>query len=209
MNNTEKKVRMGMAVFGLIGISLCVAMFKSSLFGADPYQSFVSGLDASISWLGFGTLYAISSAVLLVLMLLFGRKYIGIITVINLFFLGYMVEGGEWLLWTLFGDPGFALRVIYLVVGTVALCFFAAVYITADMGTATYDAMALIMADKGFAKFKYCRIFTDVLCMVLGYFLGATVGVGTIITAFFMGPLIDSFRTKVSDPFLARYQIKD
>ena len=62
-------------------------------------------------------------------------------------------------------------------------------------------------------KFKYVRIITDVVCVILGvglYFLsgatidgiGAVIGAGTIITAFFMGPLVDFFANKLAKPFL-------
>ena len=62
-------------------------------------------------------------------------------------------------------------------------------------------------------KFKYIRIATDVVCVVLGitlFLLGggkpseitASVGIGTILTAFFMGPLIDFFNKTVAIPML-------
>lgn len=59
------------------------------------------------------------------------------------------------------------------------------------------------------------RIGTDIVCVVAGiavYLAGGGVpkdiptfvGVGTIITAFFMGPLIDFFNRKVAIPFLEK-----
>ena len=85
---------------------------------------------------------------------------------------------------------------------------------TADLGVSTYDAVALIMANTWkIGKFKYIRIVTDVVCVVLGiamFLIGggavaaipAFVGVGTILTAFFMGPLIELFSDKIARPFL-------
>ena len=63
-------------------------------------------------------------------------------------------------------------------------------------------------------KFQYCRIGADLVCVIAGcaIFLiaGGTwdqiptiAGVGTVITAFFMGPLIEFFNVKVARPFLA------
>lgn len=62
-------------------------------------------------------------------------------------------------------------------------------------------------------KYKYLRICTDFICIILGItmFLLSTgtpdkitafVGIGTIVTAFCMGPLIDWFNRKVSVPML-------
>lgn len=85
---------------------------------------------------------------------------------------------------------------------------------TADLGVSTYDAVALILVNKWhIGQFKYIRIVTDVICVVLGavlFLLGGgklsaiptIIGVGTIITAFFMGPLIEVFNRKVAIPML-------
>lgn len=85
---------------------------------------------------------------------------------------------------------------------------------TADLGVSTYDAVAIIMADTWhLGKFKYLRITTDIVCVVLGVVLFLTsggiwkdiptfAGIGTIITAFFMGPLIEFFNEKVARPIL-------
>ena len=91
---------------------------------------------------------------------------------------------------------------------------FGTLYMTADLGVSTYDAVAIVMSSKWkLGKFKYIRIITDVVCVILGvglYFLsgatidgiGAVIGAGTIITAFFMGPLVDFFANKLAKPFL-------
>lgn len=94
------------------------------------------------------------------------------------------------------------------------ICFGSAFYMTADLGVSTYDAIAIVMANKWkLGKFKYIRVCTDLVCVVLGivlFLLGGGsakniltfVGVGTIITAFFMGPLIEFFNEKVTRPLV-------
>ena len=68
--------------------------------------------------------------------------------------------------------------------------------------TVTYDAYALILGDKKVAPFQYCRIGTDVLCVLVGMLCGAWPGIGTLITAFFMGPIIVWFNIHFSRPLL-------
>ena len=87
---------------------------------------------------------------------------------------------------------------------------------TADMGVSTYDAVAIVMSAKWkWGKFKYIRICTDLVCVLLGCLLfvlagnelgkiPTIAGIGTIITAFFMGPLIDFFNEKVAKPMLKK-----
>ena len=47
-----------------------------------------------------------------------------------------------------------------------------------------------------------CRVLSDLVCVTVGLVFHAMVGVGTVITALFMGPVIQWFNTHVSEPFL-------
>ncbi len=206
--------RIGMSLFGVIICAISVGIFKIAALGVDPFQSFMAGLDAVVP-IKFGTLYVITNAVLLLFALVFDRHYIGIATFINLFLLGYITQFTYEFLQTVIVNPSMVTRVICLVVGVVIICFGSAFYMTADLGVSTYDAIALIIVNtwkKG--KFQYVRIITDVVCVVLGciLFLAAggqlsmiptIAGVGTIITAFFMGPLIEFFNVHIARPVLA------
>ncbi len=192
-----------MAVFGIVLCGISVAMFKVSLFGTDPYQCLVIGLDIIIP-ISYSTLYVAMSLITIVIIFFVSRKHIGIATVISLFLLGYIVEFTQNQIVYILGEINFATRVILLGCGFILLCFSMAVYFTADLGVSTYDSIALIMADKNIAKFKYCRIFTDSICTGIGFLLGAPVGAGTIMTAFFTGPVISWMRMRFTDPFLAK-----
>lgn len=210
-----KSKRILMSVLGVLSGGICVGFFKLAAFGVDPFQTFMSGMDQLIP-IEFGTLYVIVNAVLLLFSLVFDRHYIGLATFVNLFLLGYVAQFSHDTLLALFPDASMVVRCICFVIGFVGLCFGSSVYITADLGVSTYDAVALIMANTWkVGPFKYIRIVTDVCCVVLGcglFLLGggafsgipAIAGLGTILTAFFMGPLIDFFNRKFSVPFLNR-----
>lgn len=202
----RKKMRILMAVFGVALCAFSVGLFKAALFGVDPFQCFMAGLDLVLP-IGFGTLYMVVSSVILVCVFFADRKYLGIATFVNLFLLGYGVDFTMWVLEKLVAEPSFPLRVVYIIAGVVILCFSSAFYFTADLGVSPYDAISLILADKNVAKFRVCRIGCDLICVIAGYALGAIVGVGTLITALFMGPLIDFFRRKVSEPWLEQYPV--
>ncbi len=199
----ERIIRIIMTVFGVSIAGLSVGLFKHSQFGTDPFQCFANGMHTIIP-ISFGTLYIILNAVLLVVVFLLKKHYIGIGTIINLFLVGYIVEFSHGQLQMLIPDPSMAVRIVMLLVGFIVLCFASSFYITADLGVSTYDAISLIMADKKIARFQYCRIATDVVCVLIGFFLGAVVGVGTVMTAFLMGPFIAFFRKHVSDPLLEK-----
>ena len=213
MNRDNLKKRIAMSLFGVIICAVSVGIFKIAALGVDPFQSFMAGLDNLVP-ISFGTLYVITNAVLLLFALVFDRHYIGIATFINLFLLGYITQFTYEFLQTVITAPSILVRVICLVIGVVIICFGSAFYMTADLGVSTYDAIALIICNtwkKG--KFQYVRIITDLVCVVLGcvLFLMAggsvsqiptIVGIGTIITAFFMGPLIEFFNVHIARPVL-------
>ena len=202
-------------MFGVIICAISVGIFKIAALGVDPFQLFMAGLD-SIVPISFGTLYVITNAVMLLFALIFDRHYIGIATFINLFLFGYITQFTYEFLQKIIVNPNMAVRIACLVIGVVIICFGSAFYMTADLGVSTYDAVALIIVNtwkKG--KFQYVRIITDIVCVILGVTLfmlaGGTIGmiptiagVGTIITAFFMGPLIEFFNVKIARPFLAK-----
>lgn len=208
-----KTRRIFMSLFGVIICAISVGIFKIAALGVDPFQSLMSGLDKLIP-ISFGTLYVIVNAVLLLFSLFADRHYIGIATFINLFLLGYITQWTYEFLQTVIVDPSMIIRLLCLLIAIVIICFGSALYMTADLGVSTYDAVALILVNKWhIGQFKYIRIVTDVICVLLGaglFLLGGgkiaeiptIIGVGTIITAFFMGPLIEVFNQKVAIPML-------
>lgn len=189
-----------MTVLGVLISGFSVGMFNFSAFGMDPFQVLAHGLWRYIP-LGFGTFYLILNALMLIVIFLIDRHKLGLGTVINIFLLGYVVEFSSWLFDSLIPVPTLATRTLLLAVGIVVICFGSSLYYIGDLGVSTYDAVALILSEKKVARFQYCRIGTDLICTAIGYFLGATVGVGTLITAFFMGPLISFFNRRVAVPF--------
>lgn len=219
MNKTIVR-RIEMSFFGVIICAISVGIFKIAALGVDPFQSLMAGLDKLIP-ISFGTLYVIVNVILLAFAFFADKHYIGIATFINLFLLGYITQFTYETLQKVIVNPSMVVRIICLLVGIVIICFGSAFYMTADLGVSTYDAVALVIVNtwkKG--KFQYVRIMTDLVCVVLGVviFLAGggevkaiptIVGVGTIITAFFMGPLIEFFNKKFARPFLAASKAKE
>lgn len=211
----SQKKRIFMSLFGVLVSGVCVGFMKVAAFGVDPFQVLVAGLDRTIP-IQFGTLYVLINVVLLLFSLVADRHNIGLATFINLFLLGYVVDFTRNTLSALFPAPGMVLRVAFMIFGIVALCIGSALYMTADLGVSTYDAVAIVMSKKWkWGQFKYVRICTDLVCVLLGgllIYLGsgsfgeivASIGVGTIVTAFFMGPLIEFFNEKIARPMLGQ-----
>lgn len=211
MSNKGKRILM--SVLGVLICGISVGFFKRAAFGVDPFQSLMSGLDALLP-IEFGTLYVIANLVLLLFSLFADKHYIGLATLINLSLLGYVAQYSHEFLLSTFPDLGIGGRFLFLVIGIVVMCFASAFYFVADLGVSTYDAVALIISQTWkIGQFRYCRIICDFVCVILGVVLYLAaggeltaitemVGLGTIITAFFMGPLIEVFKVHAAEPFL-------
>ena len=214
-SETHFSRRVLMSLFGVIVCGLSVGLFKRASLGVDPFQSLMSGLDSVIP-ISFGTLYVIVNILLLAFSLIFDWHKIGLATLINLFLLGYVAEFSLKMLTKALPDLGLAGRLALLLAGIVIMCLASSFYFTAALGVSTYDAISLIISERqNKVPFRFCRIISDLVCVTAGTILcraggmtwlevGGVVGIGTIITAFFMGPLIEFFNNKVAKPFLER-----
>lgn len=202
-----------MSIIGVVICGISVGFFKLAAFGVDPFQCLMSGLNRLFP-ISFGTLYLIVNIFLLFFSLIFDRRNVGFATFVNMFLLGYITQFTFDILQGIFIEPSILIRIISLVIGLFLICISISLYSTAKLGVSTYDAIAITMAEKWHVtKFQYCRMITDFVCVIIGIILFLIAkgkisevlkfaGVGTIITAFFMGPMIEFFNVKVSRPLL-------
>ena len=202
------KTRLWMSCLGVIICGISVGLFRTAALGVDPFQSLMSGLNHVIP-ISFGTLYVIVNVVLLLFALIFDRRKIGLATLINLTLLGYVTEYSQKFFLFVLPETTLPLRLILLLVAIIVMCFGSALYFNADLGVSTYDAISLIISEKQTKlSFQWCRIISDFICVLLGVVLcklahlhwrdiTASVGLGTIVTAFFMGPLISFFSRRL------------
>ena len=215
LNSKNMMKRIVLCVIGVIVCGIAVGFFKFSAFGVDPFTSAMCGLDVTLP-IEYGMLYIIANAVLLLFSLIFDRRMIGLGTIVNLFLVGYLAQYTELFLRSILSPESLVARIICLIIGVLALSFSAGLYVPADLGVSTYDAVALIMANKwNILKFKYDRIITDFVCVTISCILYAAspepfksvfavVNIGTIITALFMGPLVDFFANNFTKKFFLK-----
>ena len=195
----EFKTRLLLTLVGVPLTGVAVAFFNVSGFGVDPFTLMVQGIDNLLP-VSYGLTYVIISAVELMVILFLDRSLIGIGTLINMFLLGYINQYTSSLLRFLFNEELLYVRIIFLIVGIVLQGFCLAMYFTGDLGVSTHDAMSLIPPKKiPKIKFSYCRIISDAFCTVVGIICGGTFGIGTIIAAFAIGPLVSLIRRNLTD----------
>lgn len=196
----EMRRRLVMTFVGVVLCAVSGGMMKRAGFGGDPFQMLCNGLN-NVLPIDFGTIHVLISVIMLAVILKLDKHFIGVATVFNLFFTGYIVDFTYRGLGVWFPEPGMALRIGMLAFSLVLMCFSASLYFTSDMGVSTYDFVALYISKiQKRVPFRFVRISTDALCVIAGLIMGSVPGVGTLITACFMGPLISFFDHAVSEP---------
>lgn len=191
----------GMLV-GVVIIGLGIAVFKQAHLGNDSISALNMRL-AELTGLSLGVQNLITNILFFVLQLIWGRKYIGLGTIANGVGCGFIV--------TFFYDriaacfaPADTLPVqlVWVVAAVLVTSFGVSLYQTADLGVAPYDFLALGLRD--YTPFPYfgCRVFMDALCALITFLLGGLIGLGTLICAFGLGPLIQFFNTHLSEKAL-------
>lgn len=203
----EKVRRVIMSFMGVIITGFAISLLRKSSLGADPFSSFIVGL-ANVFHSTYAVVYPVVIGVFIAIIFFLDKHYLGIATVFNLIIIGPVADAGLKLLNSLYVVDTISEKVITFIAAGVVLCFGASLYITADLGVSSYDAIALYMADKKVAKYRYCRIATDAVSVILAFFFKATIGVGTVVSALFMGPLTQWFITYVAEPLRYGKRVK-
>ena len=178
---------------GLTIAHLGVTLFIQTNLGSDPFNVLIQGISR-MSGLSHGTAHQIVSFGILIVLIFVARSYIKAGTIICMFFGGPIIDFFTWLLKGLINENlPFLLRILVLVLGCVILAFGMTLVIKSDAGTGPNDLVGLVISDKLNRPFGVCRVCVDVSFVVIGFLLGGTFGVGTVICAFLVGPVADRF----------------
>ena len=195
----ELLVRVVLLLLGLCIAHLGVALFLQTNLGSDPFNVFVQGLFRSFPQIGgfpmtHGRVHLIVSLLIMVVLLVVDRSYVGIGTVLCMALGGPIID--VYTLWLApFLNEGLPLplRVGLLAVGCVILAFGMTIVIRSQAGTGPNDLVAVVLSDKSGKPFGPVRIGVDLAFVLIGFVLGGVVGVGTIICAFLVGPAAQLF----------------
>ena len=192
-----------LCIFAIFIIGIGVGIMRFVDLGIDPFMCLVNGLNLTISKyinINFGTTFIIFNFLVLILIFIFGRSYIGLGTVLVMLFGGYFSDFGLFLcrLFLTAEMIYFIFRIGIMIFGIIFIAIGSGIYFNTNIGVSAYDASGLIITDKinNQNLYRFVRIATDIICVLGGFFMGNRPGIGTIIMAFFTGPLFSFFRSR-------------
>lgn len=183
----------GMLV-GIVIISLGVALFKFAHLGNDPFNA-LNIRSAELAGLTLGVQNLIYNAVFFTMQMIWGRRYVGFGTVANAVCCGFIITFFYDFLTAHFAQAAtLPAQLPWVAAAVVCTSLGISLHQISDLGVAPYDYLALGLRDHTPLPYFCCRLFTDTLCALLAFLLGGLLGLGTLICAFCLGPLIQFFQ---------------
>lgn len=193
--------RLILMISGVIVQGFGLSILRAINLGVDPCSCLTQGVTNYLP-LSFGTCQLLCHLITFAFVIRYDLSYIGFGTVGNMFFLGYISDFFAWL--GSYALPGrffesVPARYFLLPLGLAGLLFGAAAYMCSGLGSSPYDALPFIISHHTKRlSFKVIRMLWDMAFIAAGFALGGTVGIVTVASAFFCGPIVEWVQKKLA-----------
>jgi uncharacterized membrane protein YczE len=177
--------RLSQLTLGLVLYGLSMAMMLRGGLGLDPWDVFHLGVAGGLP-VSFGTVVIITGVAVLLLWIPL-RQAPGLGTVANAVVIGLATDVA---LWLLMAPDALAGRVGLLVGGVVLNGLATALYIGSQLGPGPRDGLMTGLVRRTGLSVRMVRTSLEVTVVAVGWALGGVVGLGTIVYALSIGPLV-------------------
>ncbi len=169
---------------GLLVFGVSLALLIKAGLGLDPWDVFAQGFSRRTG-LSIGTVTIVTSLLLLLAWIPL-RQRLGIGTLANALVVGLVIDAG---LTVLPDPPGLAAQIAYLVVAVLGSGVGSGLYIGAGWGPGARDGIMTGLAARGI-PLALARAAIELTALLIGWLLGGSVGIGTIVFALAIGPVV-------------------
>ncbi len=177
-------------LLGIASLGLAIAVMLSAGIGLGPWDVFHQGLARTLG-LTFGQVLVGVGFAILAVAWLTTRERPGPGTFINMILVGPSVD--LYLRSGLVPSPeSWWLGAIQMVVGTALAGLGAGLYISARFGAGPRDTFVLGLARVFGRSIRVARTGLEITVLILGWLLGGTAGVGTLLFAVLIGPFMQA-----------------
>ncbi len=180
--------RLPQLYLGLFGYGFSMAMMIKANLGLDPWDVLHQGLARYLPF-SFGTITIIIGAIVLLLWIPL-RQWPGLGTISNVIVIGVSADFG---LWVLPAPDSLVIRIVFMVVAVVANGLAGAAYLGTYFGPGPRDGLMTGLVARSGGSVRLIRTGIELTVLVIGFLLGGTVGVGTVLYAIAIGPLVQFF----------------
>lgn len=180
--------RLPQLLAGLTLYGFSMALLVRAGLGLDPWDVLHQGLSHYLP-LSFGTVTIVVGAVVLLLWIPLRQKP-GLGTVSNVVVVGVAADVGLWLI----PAPDQLTVRIPMMIGAIVLNGLAgAIYIGSQLGPGPRDGLMTGLAASTGRSLRLVRVGIELTVLAIGVLLGGTIGVGTVLYALAIGPLVQFF----------------
>lgn len=174
----------------MIAFFLCamgIVLTINVKLGLAPWDVFHSGVSKVIN-ITMGQANIAVGIVVIIINMILGEK-LGWATLLNVVAVGIFIDI------LMFNNliplfEGLALRIIMMIFGLILIGFGTYLYLSVGWGAGPRDGLMVAVSKKTKKPVGLIRSSIELIALTIGYILGGTVGGGTIVTAFLIGPII-------------------
>ena len=171
---------LGLTLFGL-GEGLLIVSFT----GASPWSVLAQGISLNAD-LSIGTITLFISIGVLIFWLPLNQKP-GIGTILNALIVAAMIDICIKFVPT---PENYIPQLIFAVIAVLITGFGGGIYLVANLGAGPRDGLMVGLQKKTNIPIAAVRAFLEITVVTIGWYLGGTVGVGTLLFAFGIGPAV-------------------
>ena len=171
---------LGLTLFGL-GEGLLIV----SSSGASPWSVLAQGISLNLG-LSIGTITFFVSIAVLILWIPLNQKP-GIGTILNAIIIALMIDICIKFVST---PDNIYSQLILAVIAVLTVGIGGGIYLVANLGAGPRDGLMVGLQNKTNLPIAVVRAFLEISVVTIGWYLGGTVGIGTLLFAFGIGPAV-------------------
>ncbi len=180
--------RLTQLMIGLTLYGVSMGMMIRGALGLDPWDVFHAGVVAKTS-LSFGMVVIVVGALVLLLWIPL-RQMPGLGTIANVFVIGLATDAT---LLLLSGPDGLLPQLSLLIAGVVLNGVAGELDIGAQLGPGPRDGLMTGLARRTGLSIRLVRTTLELTVLVIGFLMGGPIGLGTVVYALAIGPLVQFF----------------
>ena len=171
--------------FGLMLFGLGEGLLIVSITGASPWSVLAQGISLNVN-LSIGTITLIISIAVLILWIPLGQKP-GMGTIFNALIIALMID----LCIKFVPTPSTYLhQLILAVISVITVGIGGGIYLVSNLGAGPRDGLMIGLQKVTNLPIAVVRATLEITVVGIGWYLGGTVGIGTLLFAFGIGPCV-------------------
>ena len=175
-------------LLGLVLFGVGIAMMVEAGLGLGPWEALHQGIADQLG-LQIGTVSILLGIPILALWWPLGERP-GLGTLLNVVLIGTATNVGIALIPTADAVPT---QLVLMLAGVVVIGLGSAIYLSADLGPGPRDGLMTGLHHRFGWSIRRARTAVELSVLLAGWALGGTIGIGTVVFALGIGPVIQAF----------------